>query len=209
MVGVDTLVEEIARWYLLNEPAAPIRGTIEAGASSFAELSGVLERSGSEAWRTERLAAARLLEERGVPAEVARRHIFQPELVHGPNIMAVAKVFARPLEDVANAFFLAGERLQLDWLERRLAELPQQSRWQRWGSQAIRDDLLGLRRDAAMRVLAREDAVTVESQLTRFLDERKGALERLGRLVSTLAAQEEASLAGLTIAVRQARRVVA
>jgi NAD-specific glutamate dehydrogenase len=122
--------------------------------------------------------------------------------------MAVARVFARPLEDVANAFFLAGERLQLDWLERRLTEVPQQSRWQRWGSQAIQDDLLGLRRDAAMRILAREDAVTVESQLKRFLDERKGPLERLGRLISTLAAQEEASLAALTIAVRQARRVV-
>ncbi len=208
MVGVDTLVEEIARWYLLNEPGAPIGGTIETGAPDFAALSDVLERTGSEAWRAERLAAARTLEQRGVPSELALRHIFQVELVHGPNVMAVAKIFARPLDDVTNAFFLGGERLQLDWLEQRLSEVPQQSRWQRWASQAIRDDLLGLRRDAATRILAREDAVSVDSQLMRFLDERRAPLERLGRLISTLAAQEEASLAALTIAVRQARRVV-
>ncbi len=208
MVGVDALVEDIARWYLLNEPTASIGETIEAGASLFSELSSTFERCGSKAWRSERLAASRVLEERGVPAEIARRHVFQVELVHGPNVMAVARAAVRPLEDVASAFVLAGEPLRLDWLERRLTEAPEESRWQRWGGQAIRDDLLGLRRDAAVKILAREDAATVEGQLERFLEEQAGALGQLDRLISTLAAQEETSLAALTIAVRQARRVV-
>jgi glutamate dehydrogenase len=209
MVGVDTLVDDVARWFLQNAPAAPIGETIEAVTPLFSELSEVIERVGSEGWRGPREEQVAYLAQQGIEERLGRRHVYQPELAHGPDIIAVARETGRALQDVANTFFLAGERLHLDLLERRLIELPDASRWQRWAAQAIGDDLLVLRRDIALKVLRGADHGPVAAAFDGFLAERAEAYERLGRLVSTLESQGEKSLAALTVALRQLRGLVA
>ena len=209
MVGVDTLVEDVARWYLLNAPAAPPGETIETVKPLFSELSEVIDRTGSPAWRAAREEVGRGLAAQGVGPALARRHAFQPELAHAPDIVSVARATGRPIEDVASAFFLVGERLHLDWLERRLAELPEVSRWERWAVQAMADDLMALRRDVALRALQSSDSGPVAEALERYLGGRAKACERLGRLVGALSAQGEASVAALTVALRQVRGLVA
>ena len=208
MVGVDTLVEDVARWYLLNAPSVPLGETIAEAGPRFAELVGALAEAGSESWRETREVAARELAARGVTEELARRHAFQPELAHGPDIIAVATSTARPLAEVAHAFFLAGERLYLDWLEGRVAGLPDTTRWERWAAQALVDDLMALRRDAALRVLQTSDGPVGRAFEAR-LSARSEAHERLGRLVDALGAQGDVSLAALTVALRQVRGLVA
>jgi NAD-specific glutamate dehydrogenase len=74
--------------------------------------------------------------------------------------------------------------------------------------QAIADDLMALRRDVALRALGHAGAAPVAGALDRFLAARAEAVERLDRLIGTLAAQEGASLAALTVALRQVRSVV-
>ena len=106
----------------------------------FSALSSVIETAGSEAWREAREAIVRELAAEGVPEPLARRHAYQPELAHGPDIIAVTKAAGRTLEEVASAFYLAGDRFHLDWLERRLVELPDGSRFDRWARQAVGDD---------------------------------------------------------------------
>ena len=114
MVGVDTLVDDIARWYLQNAPAAPIGETIETVKPLFTELSEVIERVGSEEARQARDERVWYLMRQGIEERLGRRHVYQPELAHGPDIIAVARETGRTLEDVASTFFLAGERLHLD-----------------------------------------------------------------------------------------------
>ena len=208
MVGVDTLVEDVARWYLLNAPAAPLGETIEEAAPVFDELSDVLESVGPEGWRGAREAIAWSLVSEGVPEQLAKRHAFQPELAHGPDVLAVSRVTGRPIAEVASAFFLAGERLHLDWLERHLLELPDGSRFERWASQAVGDDLMTLRREIALRVLDSADGRPLAQAVDDYLDGRSEAYERLNRLVSSLQAQGETSLAALTVALRQVRGLV-
>ena len=89
----------------------------------------------------------------GVPEEIARRHAFQDELVHGPDIISVARATGRPSLEVARAFFLLGERLDIDWLEQRLEEQPAKTRWQRWALHSMEDDLYTIRRQIIETVL--------------------------------------------------------
>ena len=120
-------------------------------------------------------------------------------------MIAVSKATGRALEDVASAFFLTGERLHLDWLEGRLAELPDTSRWQRWAAQAMVDDAMALRRDVALRVLQNADSGPVDGALDAYLGGRREASDRLDRLVNVLTTQGETGLAALTVALRQVR----
>jgi glutamate dehydrogenase len=207
MVGVDTLVEDVSRWYLLNAPSTPLGEAVELAKPLVDELSKVIEKTGSERWRSAREAIVQELVREGIEERLARRHAYQPELAHAPDIIAVARDTGRSLEDVANAFFLAGERLHLDWLERRLVELPEASRWQRWAAKAMEDDVMALRRDVALRALSHTPKPAAEA-LDDYLSDRGEAYERLGRLIESLATQEEDGLAALTVALRQVRSVV-
>ena len=207
MVGVDTLVEDVARWYLLNAPGAPLGETIEEAAPIFSTLSAAIETS-----RLRRLAGGARGDRptdcvaEGVPEELARRHAYQPELAHGPDIIAVTQATGRTIEEVASAFFLAGERFHLDWLEQRLVELPDGSRFERWATQAVGDDLMTLRRDIALRVLDSADGRPIPRAMEDYLERRSEPYERLNRLVNSLSAQGESSLAALTVALRQVPR---
>jgi glutamate dehydrogenase len=204
MVGVDTLVEDVSRWYVVNAPSAPLEETIEETTPLVGELAAVLDRSGSESWRAAREVVAAELVREGVEERLARRHAFQPELAHAPDIIAVARGTGRSLEDVASAFFLAGERLHLDWLEGRLVELPEASSWQRWAARAIESDVMALRREIAQAALS-HTSKPAAAALDDYLAARTEAFERLRRLIDALAGQGETSLAALTVAVRQVR----
>jgi len=208
MVGIDTLVEDIARWYLLNALTTPLSETIEDARPLFEELSQVIDRAGPETWREARESIAAELARDGVPEELARRHAFQPELAHAPDIFAVARSTGRSLEEVASAFFLAGERLHFDWLERRVAEITSRSRWDDWAAKALADDLMALRRDFAWNALEQGDARPVSAAIDAYLAGRTEAFDRLGRLVESLSGQGDTGLASLTVALRQVRNVV-
>ncbi|MFN8185767.1 MAG: NAD-glutamate dehydrogenase [Gaiellales bacterium] len=209
MVGVDTLVEDVARWYLLNAPGAPLGSTIAEAAPVVEQLSTIIEQTGSETWRAAREAVVWDLVSRGIEEELARRHAYQPELAHAPDIIAVARLSGRGLEEVAGTFFRAGERLSLDWLEQRLLELPETSRWQRWASQAMSDDLMSLRRDISLRVLDSANGRPIDAAFDAFVAGHAEAYERLNRLVGSLQTHGETGLAGLTVALRQVRGLVA
>ena len=102
----------------------------------------------------------------------------------------------------------SGERFHLDWLERRLVELPDGSRFDRWATQAVGDDLMTLRREIAMRVLDSANGRPISRAMEDYLGHRSEAYERLNRLVNSLSAQGESSLAALTVALRQVRGLV-
>ncbi len=209
MVGVDTLVADLSRWYLLNAPSAPLGETIAAAKPVFRELAEAIERVGSDRWRGERSDIVDRLVARRVPAEIARRHAYEPELAHAADIATVAHQTSRSIEEVAHAFFLIGELLHLDWLEQRLVSLPETSNWQRWAAQAMEDDLMALRRDIALRAFSGTQDASAEAALDTYMASRTESVDRLRRLMQSLKAQEETSLAALTVALRQLRSVVA
>jgi glutamate dehydrogenase len=208
MTGVDWLVETTSRWYLVHATGHALAGAIDDARESFEELSGVIAQIGPEAWRDEHEHAARRLEAEGVPAPLARRHAFQAELVHGPDIIAVAHTSGRTVLEVARAFFLLGERLQLDWLEKQVESMPGGSRWQRWALQSMEDDLFTLRRSLAEAVLDECGGLPIDEAVEKFLESRQDAYARLQRFMRSLAVEGMGDLAPLTVALRQIRSLI-
>jgi len=208
MTGVDWLVETTSRWYLVHASGRDLAEPVEDARASFEELSGVIDQIGPEAWREEHEHEARRLEAEGVPSLIARRHAFQGELVHGPDIITVAHASDRTVLEVSRAFFLLGERLQLDRLEKQVESMPGGSRWQRWALQSMEDDLFTLRRTLAEVVLAECGGLPIDEAVEKFMESRDDAVTRLQRFLRSLAVDGMNDLAKLTVALRQIRSLI-
>jgi glutamate dehydrogenase len=141
----------------------------------------------------------------GVPEHVAHRHAFQPELVHAPDIIAVAHATGRSPLEVARGFFLLGETLDIDWLETQLDALPAATRWQRWAQQSMEDDLFALRRLLCECVLETAGGAPIDEAVARYRTEHGQAFERVTRFVRGLKMEGVSDLAQLTVAMRQLR----
>ena len=206
--GVDWLVEMTARWVLQNAPGADLGETIAANAPGFAELDAALPELVPASSREARDAAAAELVARGAPEELARRHLYQPALVHAPDVVVVSRAAGRPVAEVARAFFRAGQSLHLDWIEAQVVGFPARSRWERFALNAIVDDLLLVRREAVQRALAERPEHDPEAALAAFLESQPEAVARLGRLVEQLRAEGVGDLAVITVLLRTVRAVV-
>jgi glutamate dehydrogenase len=209
MAGVEWLVEVVTRHYLTVEDDVPLQETIERGREGFEQVARRLTDLGTDSWRSAHEERRVGLIDQGVPVALAREHAFQPAMVHAPDAIAVARTCELPVEEVARAFFLVEDRAELGWLERQIETLPVNGRMQRWAQQALRDDVLRLRRDLVHTALAGTDeGVPVLDALDAFFTARTPRCRRLGRFVRTLAQEGATDLAGLTLALRQVRALV-
>jgi glutamate dehydrogenase len=203
--GVDWLVETTSRWYLVQAAGQRLAEAIGTARSAFAELAERIDQIGPEAWRHEHEGIAEGLIAQGVPPDLARRTAFQGELVHAPDIIAVSHVTGRSPIEVARGFFLMGERLQLDWLENQLEELPAGTRWQRWARQSMEDDLFSLRRSLCERALELAGGAPIDEAVEGYIASREEAVDRLQRFLRSLGIEGVTDLSQLTVALRQIR----
>ncbi len=205
MSGVDWLVETTSRWYLVQGAGTRLADAVEMARASFSEVSDAISQIGPDVWREEHEHAARRLVAEGVPESVAHRHAFQPELVHAPDIIAVAHATGRPPLEVARGFFVLGERLDIDWLEAQLEQLPASTRWQRWAQQSMEDDLFSLRRRLCERVLESAGGAPIDEAVERYFAEHEQATERVRRFLHGLKLEGVGDLSQVTVALRQIR----
>ncbi|MCP3975724.1 MAG: NAD-glutamate dehydrogenase [bacterium] len=207
MNGIDDLVESVARWYLAN-PGTDIMSTVIAKAEpAFQELTTTIAEIGHSEWRAEREAVVADWTERGVPADLAHRHIYQQELVHAPDIIEVALDTDRPTREVADVFLLAGSAFEIDWLEEQLEGLPIANRWQRRAIQTVDDDLVLLRRQLAESIFAEAETHDPHTALEHYLVARTHELGRLTRFMRTLAGDGVVDVAPVIVAIRQIRNL--
>jgi glutamate dehydrogenase len=208
MRGVDYLVETASRWYLVQSHGERLSEAIDDQRASFAELSSVIWQIGPDPWREEHELDVRRLVSEGVPKELARRHAFQGELVHGPDIIAVAHAAGWDVMQVARVFFMVGERVGLDWLEHRLEALPDGTHWQRWAAQSMEDDLFLVRRQLVEKVIAEAPGTAVDEAVEAFFTRRAEVDERLQRFITNLSVEGVNDLAQFTVALRQVRTLL-
>jgi glutamate dehydrogenase len=208
MTGVDWLVETTSRWYLVQAAGRRLSEAIGEARESFEEFSRVISQIGPESWREEHERDTRRLMMEGVPEEMSRRHAFQGELVHGPDIIAVSHATGRSPLEIARGFFLLGEALQIDWLEHQLEELAVGSRWQRWARQSCEDELFAIRRQLSEKVLEEAGGAPMDEAVAAFLASRADPVERLDRFMRSLAAEGVGDLSQVIVALRQIRSLV-
>jgi glutamate dehydrogenase len=209
MDGVDTVVAQLARWYLTHVPQIDLQAEVERSRGPFAELVASMGDVATTAWRLARDERLERLLEQGVPREAARFAAIAPDLVYAPDIITVAQTYSRPIADVAHAFFVIGERLYLDVIERRASELPADTRWQRLAWASLADDLRLLRRQIASAVLAETGDASIDDAVDRYLASRTDPYGRLASLMTTLAAAPGDDASVIMVAVHQIRQVIA
>jgi glutamate dehydrogenase len=198
--GVDRLVETVTRWYLQHAPEGSLQESIEAGHEGFDALEDALEAANASHVRT----VVDRLEALGVPETLAVAHALLPELALAPDVIAVAAETGRRLEEVGQAFALAGERLRLGWLESELEELPATQRVQRWAVQALRDDARRARRGLVARALAGAPGQPATEAFEVFIQANEARTEHLVSLMRSLSV-DGSDLAGLMVVVRELR----
>jgi glutamate dehydrogenase len=204
MSGVDSLVEATTRWYLTWEPDGELEETIATGRDGFERLAAVLGDLGSDERRRRRQQTCERLASSGVPEALARAHALRPEQRFAPDMVSVAGATGVPIEEVAAIFFAVGTELRLDWIEGELDRVPASTRMQRWALQAVREDAAQVRRELAGSVLAES-----KGDVDAYLGERRAALGRFTTFLRSLSREGDPDLAGLTLAVRQLRALVA
>jgi glutamate dehydrogenase len=205
MRGVDGLVESVARWYLTNPTAERMSEIIGRSAVAITELAQELPQIGPREWLESREADAAAWVELGVPSEVARRHVYQEELVHAPDMVDVAFHTGRSVRDVAKLFLLVGPAFEIDWLEHQAKRLPAANRWHRRANQTLQDDLVLLRRQLSERILEESPDAEPAEALDHYLVARTQALGRLTRFMRSLAVDGVDDVASVVVALRQIR----
>jgi glutamate dehydrogenase len=207
MRGVNTLVSDVARWFLSLAKGASLSDTIGRHQAGFERLESAMPDLRDEEWRTEHEANAADLIARGIPEDIARAHAFQRAMIHAPDAVAVAEDTGRDVLDAARALFEIGEGLQLEWLEREIERLPSTTRLQRWAEQAVLDDVLEARRVLALQALQESPDASAEDAVAAFLHSREDPRRRLASFTRALALEGSTDLAGLSLAVRHLREL--
>ena len=137
-------------------PGSTCATEIADGREAFRRLAEILPTLGAEEWRAEREEVAAEPRRAGRPGRAGpRRTRCGRALEHAPDIVAIARLDGRTVEEVAHAFFRLGQALQLTGSSARSSALPVGTRMQRWALQAVREDVLAARRLVAERALQR------------------------------------------------------
>ena len=87
---------------------------------------------------------------------------------------------------MARGSFLLQARLEIAWLEQRLAELAGKTRWRRWAIHSMQDDLAAITRQILETVLEESGGRPIEEALDEFLLDRSAAYARLRRFMRAL-----------------------
>ena len=158
--------------------------------------------------RGARARSRRRLVEQGVPGEMARAHAYRRALEHAPDIVAIARLSGRSVEEVARAFFRLGQALQLDVArarDRAAAGRPRGCSAGRCRPCATTSSPRADSWPSARCATRRTPRPTRRS--TTSCEANSDGVARLAGFTRALAG-EGADLAGLTLAVRQLRALV-
>ena len=148
------------------------------------------------------------LVKQGVPAELARRVASLDVLVAACDIVRIGRQSNFALLDVARVYFALGAHFGLDWLRGAAARVVPESRWDRMAVGAIVDDLFGHQVQLTQRVLDQANGALGAPAIEKWVEGRKGAVDRTTQLVADLKSAEGIELAMLAVANGQMRAMM-
>src|SRR5262249_53282804 len=123
----------------------------------------------------------------GTPRPLAQRIVSLDRVAEVFEIGHIAADLTVPSGVVADLYHRVGEVVDLDWLRRRLAELPAEDRWERRAVEGLSEGLLYARRQLAHdTLLCHEDGGEVEACLRVYTEAHREELEKLRALINDI-----------------------
>ncbi|MEV0233149.1 NAD-glutamate dehydrogenase [Nonomuraea sp. NPDC050786] len=146
---------------------------------------------------------------RGVPTELAERVAAMVPAYSMLDLIEVASVTGRPVNEVAEVYFDLADRLQLARLRERVIALPRDNRWNSMARSALRDDLYAAHASLTRDVLAHSTpGLSPEERLARWSEANSAAVSRARQTLSEIWESDHFDLATLSVALRAIRTLV-
>jgi glutamate dehydrogenase len=202
------LVERAARWVVHHESDLAIGPAIARYAVDVqaitAALPDLIVGSAADALHAEaaRLRAA------GVPDALATRVASNEGAVAALPVTALAELHGEDPLVVGRLHFVLADRLGLDWLRERIAELPRADRWQTEARAALRDDFYDSQRALTEAALATTSpSLPAEARADAWIAAHEAETARYRHVVADIETAGEFDLAALAVARRAVREL--
>ena len=207
------LTERAARWLLHNRrPPFDIQATVNFFADGVRTV-----RAGLPKLLTGRDLAT--FEERrdsylvlGVPLDLAERVAAMVPTYAAFDIVQVASVTGRPLEEAAEVYFDLADRLQITRLRDRITALAREDRWSTMARAALRDDLYAAHASLAQDVLGASGSAiprSPEERLAAWAAQNEAAVSMATQTLGEIWESERFTFTTLSVALRAIRTLVA
>ncbi|EAR59826.1 NAD-glutamate dehydrogenase [Neptuniibacter caesariensis] len=143
-------------------------------------------------------------QEAGVPAKLAKLVAGARCLYASLGIIEVAAVSEISADKVAKIYFGLGERLELDWLSKKLNKLSVDNYWQALAREAFRDDLDWQQRAVVDNAIqSRGKGSDVTAIIDKWCSDNDWLLERWQNVLTELKSAKKQEYAMYTVALRE------
>ena len=204
------LGERATRWLLHNRrPPFDIARTIDFFAGGVLSVTAGLpklltgrDRAGFDG-RLESYTA------RGVPADLAERVAAMVPAYSAFDLVEMAAVTGRSVDETAEVYFDLAERLQITRLRDRITALPRDDRWNTMARAALRDDLYAAHAAITRDVLEVTGPGSPEERLAVWVQRNDPVVRRAAQTLTEIWESDRFTVAMLSVAVRAVRTLVA
>jgi len=213
LIEAGRLTVRATSWFLRSRRLAePMGETIERFQPGVETLYAELPRLLDAQVRSQLDIHAVRWTQAGVPREIAARVAALDTLFAALDIVEVAEATQRPVPTVAGVYFDLSAKLGLAWLRERIGKIPGDGHWQGLAKSSMRDDLAGLARTLAAKVLVPTGEAGGEGDaparlVARWEAANRDAMERAARLLGELRAAPAPDLAMLSVGLRELRNL--
>jgi glutamate dehydrogenase len=207
------LTERAARWLLHNRrPPFDIQATVGFFADGVRTVRAGLPKlltgrdlAGFEERRDSYLAL-------GVPLDLAEPVAAMVPTYSAFDIVQVAALTGRPVEETADVYFDLADRLQITRLRDRITALPREDRWSTMARAALRDDLYAAHASLTQDVLGVSGSPiprTPEERLAAWASGNEAAVAMATQMLGEIWESERFTFTTLSVALRAIRTLVA
>jgi glutamate dehydrogenase len=207
MLGLSRVLERTTRWLLAN--VGPERETEAVIRENWDALSSLRQDFGDIVAGDDRVVfESRVAElvENGATPKLAKRLITLRFLDQLLEILRVARETETDAITAGHAYYQVSDVLDVPWLRHTVFGVANDDRWEQRAAQALAEDLSRAHhRIAALVALSTEAPTAVSAR--DLLRSRADELDRFRALIADVREDEEVSLSGLSVAIREVARL--
>jgi len=205
MSELMSLMRRACRWLIRNRRSElNVAGNMEAFEKGIAKISKALPNylngGTKDVWQNK----YDLLVSEGVPEELAAMVAGSRHLYASLGIIEAHESSESTLDNVANVYYVLGNRLDLTWFGQQINSLAPLTHWQALAREAFREDLDWQQRSLTVGLLKLKDAPKdIEQRIDIWMELHKELVLRWTQTLTEFKATEDAEFSMYSVALRE------